>query len=74
MSNVDDIRRKQREKLEKLSPEERARALLRRGMQEIRARGDSIPEPDILASGKSDENGNMVDDEPSPDEDNEIDR
>lgn len=69
MAKIDQISEKQREQLEKLSPSERAKALVQRGMQEIRARGNSISEPDSLASGKSDENGKMLSEDSDTDED-----
>ncbi len=65
MSNIEDIRNKQKEKLEGKSPREKALAAAKRAAEEMRSTGH-IKEPDQLASGKSDENGSMVwDDDPS---------
>jgi len=50
---------KQHEQLKGKSDEEKALAAARRAMEELR-RKRYLKEPDQFASGKSDENGNMV--------------
>ena len=72
MADIKQIKDKQDEKLKDKSDEEKALAAARRAMEEMR-RKRHIQEPDQLASGKSDENGNMVIEELTPGEDVEID-
>ena len=59
MTNIKNIKDKQNEKLKGKSDEEIALAAAYRAMEEMR-RYRHIKEPDQLASGKSDEDGNMV--------------
>ncbi len=72
MTNISDIKKKQDEKLKGKSDEEKALAAARRAMEELRKK-DHLKEPDQLASGKSDMDGNMVIDELTPDEEIDID-
>ena len=72
MADIKKIKDKQNEKLKGKSNEEKALAAARRTMEEMR-RKRHIQEPDQLASGKSDENGNMVIEELTPDEGVDID-
>lgn len=72
MTNISDIKKKQDEKLKGKSDEEKALAAARRAMEELRKKGH-LKEPDQLASGKSDKDGNMVIDELTPDEEIDID-
>ncbi len=67
MSQITKISKKQEEKLSKKSARERALDAARKAAAEMRATGD-IEEPEQLASGKSDENGNMTWEELDPDE------
>lgn len=67
MTNIKTIKDKQNEKLKGKSNEEKALAAARRAMEEMR-RHRHTKEPDQLASGKSNEDGNMVIEELSPDE------
>lgn len=69
-AKISKIRDKQNEKLISKPDSEKALAAARRAMEESRKFG-SIKEPEHLASGKSDENGHMVIDDLSPDEDAE---
>ena len=57
IKNFDDAHN---EKLKKLSPEERAKAGLKKLAQEMAVNGDAIPDPKGLASGKSGKNGEMI--------------
>ncbi|WP_308366589.1 MULTISPECIES: hypothetical protein [unclassified Microbulbifer] len=72
MANIKKIKDKQNEKLKGKSDKEKALAAARRAMQEMRKHRD-IKEPDQLASGRSDKDGNMVIDELTPDEEIDID-
>lgn len=59
MADIKQIKDKQDEKLKGKSDEEKALAAARRAMEEVR-RKRHLKEPDHIASGKSDENGNMI--------------
>ena len=72
MVDIKQIKDKQNERLKGKSDEEKALAAARLAMEEMR-RKRHIKEPDQLASGKSDENGNMVIEELTPDEEAYID-
>lgn len=67
MADIKKIKDKQDQKLTGKSDKEKALAAARRAMEEMR-RKRHIKEPDQLASGKSDEDGNMVIEELTPDE------
>ena len=67
MTDIKQIKDKQDEKLKGKSNEEKALAAARRAMEEMR-RKRHIEEPDQLASGKSDKNGNMVIEELTPED------
>ncbi|HTF84120.1 hypothetical protein ACSV5M_06170 [Cellvibrio sp. ARAG 10.3] len=72
MGHIKHIKDKQDEKLKNKSDEEKALAAARRAMEEMR-RKRHLKEPDQLASGKSDKDGNMVIEELTPDEEIDID-
>lgn len=72
MADIKQIKDKQNEKLKGKSDEEKALAAARRAMEEMRNKRH-LKEPDQLASGKSDENGKMIIDELTPDEEIDID-
>ncbi|GAB1260794.1 hypothetical protein [Aurantivibrio plasticivorans] len=72
MADIKQIKDKQDEKLKGKSDEEKALAAARRAMEEMR-RKRHLEEPDQLASGKSDENGDMVIEDLTPDDEIEID-
>lgn len=72
MAKITNIKDKQNENLKSKSDKEKALAAARRAMQEMR-KHRHIKEPDQLASGKSDENGNMVIDELTSDEEIDVD-
>lgn len=59
MTNISEIARIHAEKLKDQSDSEKALFAARKAMEEVR-RNRHIQEPDQLASGKSDENGNMI--------------
>jgi hypothetical protein len=59
MSNIRNINDKQKEKLKNSTLEEKALAAARRAREEFR-KYKNIQEPDQLASGKSDKNGQMI--------------
>lgn len=67
MADIKKIKDKQNQKLTGKSDKEKALAAARRAMEEMR-RKRHLKEPDQLASGKSDEGGNMVIEELTPDE------
>jgi hypothetical protein len=67
MADIKQIKDKQNEKLKGKSGEEKALAAARRAMEEMR-RQRHLKEPDQLASGKSDENGHMVTEDLTPEE------
>lgn len=61
MSNIKNIRDKQNEGLLNKSDKEKALAAARRAAAEMRATKHIVEkEPNQLASGKSDKNGNMI--------------
>lgn len=68
MADIKQIKDKQNEKLKGKSDEEKALAAARRAMEEMR-RKRHLKEPDQLASGKSDKDGNMVIEDLSPEDD-----
>lgn len=72
MVKISYIKDKQNEKLKGRSDEEKALAAAYRAMEELR-KHRHIKEPDQLASGKSDKDGNMVADETGPDEEIDVD-
>jgi len=72
MADIKQIKDKQNEKLRGKSDEEKSLAAARRTMEEMR-RKRHIKEPGQLASGKSDENGNMVIEALTSDDDADID-
>lgn len=72
MADIKKLKDKQDEKLKGKSDEEKALAAARRAMEEMRRKRHLI-EPDQLASGKSDENGNMVIEELTHEEEIDID-
>lgn len=72
MADIKQIKDKQDEKLKGKSDEEKALAAARRAMEEMR-RKRHLKEPDQLASGKSDKDGNMVIEELTPEDDIDID-
>lgn len=72
MADIKQIKDKQDEKLKGKPDEEKALAAARRAMEEMR-RKRHLKEPDQLASGKSDKDGNMVIDELTPEDDIDID-
>ncbi len=69
MKKTEDFRKKQLEELEKMTPKERSLAYGRMALLDIENNKDALPEPECLASGKTDKDGNMVDEEPGPEED-----
>lgn len=61
MSNkIKDFDTAHKEKLQKLSKEERVKAGLKKLAQELEANKDKIKEPEGLASGATDKNGKMI--------------
>lgn len=72
MADIKQIKDKQDEKLKGKSDEEKALAAARRTMEEMRSKRH-LKEPDQLASGKSDKDGNMVIEELTPEDDIDID-
>ncbi len=61
MSNIKNIRDKQNEKMHNKPNKEKALTAARRAVAEMRAtKHVAKKEPDQLASGKSDKNGNMI--------------
>jgi len=69
MNNIKDIRDKQSKNLRNKPDKEKALAAARRAAEEMRATKHIIvKEPNQLASGKSDENGNMIWEEVEHDE------
>jgi len=72
MADIKQIKDKQDEKLKGKSDEEKALAAARRAMEEMRSKRH-LKEPDQLASGKSDKNGNMVIEELTPEDEIDID-
>ncbi len=61
MNNIKDICDKQNENLHNKPDKEKALAAARRAAAEMRATKHAVEkEPDQLASGKSDKNGNMI--------------
>ncbi|WP_444936352.1 hypothetical protein ACJJIW_21830 [Microbulbifer sp. JMSA004] len=72
MANIKQIKDKQDEKLKGKSDEEKALAAARRAMAEMRSKRH-LKEPDQIASGKSDKDGNMVIEELTPKDDIDID-
>jgi hypothetical protein len=72
MAKISQIKDKQDAKLKGKSDEQKALAAARRAMEEMRQKRH-IKEPDQLASGRSDENGNMVIEDVPLDEEIDID-
>jgi len=68
MADIRQIKDKQDEKLKGKSDEEKALAAARRAMEEMRSKRH-LKEPDQLASGKSDKDGNMIIEELTPEDD-----
>ena len=61
MSNyINDFDTAHKEKLQKLSKEERVKAGLKKLAQELEANKDKIKEPEGLASSATDKNGKMI--------------
>jgi len=59
MADVEDFDNAHNDKLKVLTPEERAKAGLRKLAQEMEANKNEIPEPKALTSGVTDKDGNM---------------
>jgi hypothetical protein len=72
MADIKQIKDKQDEKLKGKSDEEKALAAARRAMEEMRHKRH-LKEPDQLASGKSDKDGNMIIEDLTPDDEIDID-